>query len=70
MSVATYPLEDLEDPCLVVASPNTQLALKLFRHTVQTLGGIDFQSRVHSLVEQGISDLTVSCSHFAYHAHI
>ena len=67
MGTATYPLEDLEgtdiDPCLVVTSPNTQLALKLFQHTMKTLGKIeDVERCVHSLVKQGISDLTVSDS--------
>ena len=69
MGTATYPLEDLEgtqnDPCLVVTSPNTQLALKLFQHTMKTLGKIeDVEACVDSLAEQGISDLTVSNSYF------
>ena len=69
MDTASYPLEDLEgthdNPCLVVTSPNTQLALKLFQHTMKTLGKIeDVKSCVHSLVKQGISDLIVSNSYF------
>ena len=68
MRKANYPLEDLkgasDDPCLLVTSPNTQLALKLFQHTMKTLEKIDdVESCVHSLVKQGISDLTVSNSH-------
>jgi hypothetical protein len=64
MSSASYPLEDLmgsaDDPCLMVTSPNSQLALKLFQHTLQTLGKIDVEPSMRSLVKQGISDRTLA----------
>ena len=64
MSTATYPLEDMDgnsdEPCVLVTSPNTQLAIKLFQHSMKTLGKIDAKDMVVSLVDQGIGDQTVS----------
>ena len=64
MKAATFPLEDLQgnkdNPCLLVTSPTTQLAVKLFKHTVQSLGKIDSEKTIRSLCKQRIADEPVS----------
>ena len=64
MSNAKYPVEDMggesDKPCLLVKCPNAQLAVKLFQHTAQHLGEIKAEETINSLIDQGISDQTVS----------
>ena len=64
ITAAKFPLEDLKgsrnNPCLLVTSPTTQLAVKLFQHTVQTMGKIEIDKTVRSLVQQNIGDRKVS----------
>ena len=64
ITTATFSLEDLkgskDDPCLLVTSPTTQLAVKLFQYTIQTMGEIDINETMKSLIEQNIGDRKVS----------
>ena len=65
MITTTYPLDDMkgeeDEPCLLGGSPTTQLAAKLFRHTVlHTPGEINVIKTIESLVLQKIGDQTVS----------
>ena len=64
MSIATFPLDDMEGekdaPCLLVSCPTTQLAEKLFQHTMRTVGEIDVETAIESLIRQKIGDQTVS----------
>ena len=65
MTTTTYPLDDMEgeedEPCLLGSCPTTQLAVKLFRHTMlHTPGEISAVDTMRSLVLQNIGDETVS----------
>ena len=64
LSTATFPVEDIQsgsgEPCLLVTCPTIQVAVKLFQHTVKTLGKIDADSAITILVRQGIEDQQVS----------
>ena len=64
MRTAKYPLDDMEskedEPCLLGSCPTTQLAVKLFRHTIlHTLGEISTYGTIESLACR-IGDRTVS----------
>ena len=63
MSIATYPLDDMEGekdaPCLLVSCPTTHQAVKLFQHTTGTLGEFDVEHTVTSLIKQNIGDREV-----------
>ena len=61
---ATFPLDDLQgeegQPCLMVQCPTLSLAMKLFQHTMSTLGEFEIETTVDGLVEQKIGDSMVS----------
>ena len=60
----TVPLDDLQgeegQPCLLVECPTLSLAMKLFQHTMSTLGELEIETTVEGLVEQKIGDSMVS----------
>ena len=60
----TFPLDDLQgeegQPCLLVECPTLSLAVKLFQHTMSTLGELEIETTVEGLVEQKIGDSMVS----------
>ena len=61
---ATFPLDDLQkgegQPCLMVQCPTLSLAVKLFQHTMSTLGEFEIRTTVDRLVEQKIEDSMVN----------
>ena len=65
MITTTYPLDDMEreedEPFLLGSCLTTQLAVKLFRHTMlHTPGEFSAIDTMRSLVLQNIGDETVS----------
>ena len=64
LNTACYPIDDMtgnsDNHSLLVASPNTQLAVKLLNHSVKTLDKVDAEKTIDSLVKQKIRDERVS----------
>ena len=66
---ASCPLDDFEgseeEPCLLVCCLNSQLAAKLFKHTMQTSkqSEMDVSLILQCLIKQCIDDESVSKNH-------